>query len=84
MLPNDCETRWGSTYTMLKRFIEQQQAICAVFLEDRGARQFMPSDDELSTAEELVEVFKDNQWREVPHSWNGFSPPTQVTFAHIG
>ena len=33
-LPNDCDTRWGSTYTMLKRFIEQQQAICAAFLED--------------------------------------------------
>ena len=40
---------------MLNRFIEQQQAICAVFLENRDTRQFMPSDDEISVAEELVE-----------------------------
>jgi len=25
-------TRWGSIYAMLKWFIEQQKAICAVFL----------------------------------------------------
>ena len=48
----------GSTDTMLKRFIEQQQAICAVFLEDQEARQFIPSDDELSAAEELVAVLE--------------------------
>ena len=52
-LLNDCITRWGSTYAMLNRFIEQQQAICAVY---RDARQFMPSDDEISAAKELVEV----------------------------
>ena len=58
-LINDCNTRWGSTYSMLKRFIEQQQPICAVFLEDRDARQFMPSDDEISAAElvAVLEVF---------------------------
>ena len=53
---NDCVTRWGSTFAMLKRFIEQQQAICAVFLENRDSRQFMPSDAELSAVEELVSV----------------------------
>ena len=31
-LLNDYITRWGSTYAMLNQFIEQQQAICAVFL----------------------------------------------------
>ena len=43
-LLNDYITRWGSTYAMLNQFIEQQQAICAVFLENQDARQFMPSD----------------------------------------
>ena len=57
-LLGDCVTRWGSTYAMLNRFIEQQQAICAVFLEDRDARQFMPSDDEISAAEELVAMLE--------------------------
>ena len=42
---------------MLKRFIEQQQPICGVFLEGRDARQFMPS-DEISAAEELVVVLE--------------------------
>ena len=28
-------TRWGSTYSMVKRVIEQQQAICAVLATDR-------------------------------------------------
>ena len=43
---------------MLNRFIEQQQAICAVFLENRDATQFMPSDDEISAAQELVEMLE--------------------------
>ena len=30
---NDCIARWGRTFVILNRFIEQQQAICAVFLE---------------------------------------------------
>ena len=37
---------------MLKRFIEQQKAICAVFLEDRDARQFMLSDVHYTIVEE--------------------------------
>ena len=42
----NCMTRWGSTYSMLKRFIKQHQPIiCAVFLENHDARQFMPSDN---------------------------------------
>ena len=57
-LINDCVTRWGSTYSMLQRFIEQQHPICAVYLEDRDARQFMPSDTEISAAEELVAILE--------------------------
>ena len=57
-LINDCITRWGSTYEMLKRFIEQQQAICAMLLEDGDNRSLMPSTDEIATMEELVEILK--------------------------
>ena len=57
-LINDCITRWGSTYEMLKRFLEQQQAICAMLLEDGDNRSLMPSTDEITTMEELVEILK--------------------------
>ena len=57
-LINDCITRWGSTYEMLKRFLEQQQAICAMLLEDRDNRSLMPSPEEIATMEELVEILK--------------------------
>ena len=45
----DCITRWGSTYEMLKRSIEQQQAICAMLLEDGDNRSLIPSTDEITT-----------------------------------
>ena len=50
-LINDCITRWDSTYEMLKRFLEQQQAICAMLLEDGDNRSLMPSTDEIATME---------------------------------
>ena len=43
---------------MLKRFLEQQQAICAMLLEDGDNRTLMPSTDEIATMEELVEILK--------------------------
>ena len=45
---------------MLTRFIEQQQAICAVMLEgsSRDDRHLMPTDVEISVAEELIVVIK--------------------------
>ena len=55
-LIDDCVTRWGSAYSMLSRFIEQQQSICAVFLENHDAQQFMPSNEEISAAKELVAI----------------------------
>ena len=57
-LINDCITRWGSTYEMLKRFLEQQQAICATLLDDGGNRSLMPSTDEIATMEELVKILE--------------------------
>ena len=34
-LRQDVSTRWGSTYQMVARILEQQQAICAVLADDR-------------------------------------------------
>lgn len=59
-LKGDCVTRWGSTYTMLERLLEQQQAICAVLLESekRDVRLLMPSSEEFAVAQELTEILK--------------------------
>ena len=59
-LINDCVTQWGSTYNMLIRFVEQQQAICAALLESssRDDRHLMLTDAEISVAEELIVVLK--------------------------
>ena len=53
-LKGDCVTRWGSTYTMLERLLEQQQAICAVLpeSENRDVKLLMPSSEEFAVAEE--------------------------------
>ena len=53
-LIKDCVTRWGSTYDMLVRFTEQQQAICAVLLDNREDCQLMPTDEEMSIVEEMI------------------------------
>ena len=58
MLKSSCVTRWGSTYEMLARFIEQQQAVCAVLLEDGGDRVLMPSSNEFAVIEQLVDILK--------------------------
>ena len=43
---------------MLARFIEQQQAVCAVLLEDGGDRVLMPSSNEFAVIEELLDILK--------------------------
>jgi len=57
-LKSSCVTRWGSTYEMLAWFTEQQQAVCAVLLEDGGDRVLMPSSTEFTVIEELVKILK--------------------------
>ena len=52
MLQN-VETRWGSTYQMIERILEQQQAICSVLVEDRKNWHKMPSDQEFSCPEAI-------------------------------
>ena len=39
-------TRWGSTYDMVSRIVEQQQANSAVLAEDQKNWYRMPSDSE--------------------------------------
>ena len=51
-------TRWGSTYDMVARIIEQQQAICAVLAEDRKNWHRMPSDTDISVLETVYMVLK--------------------------
>ena len=51
-------TRWGSTYDMVARIIEQQQAICAVLAEDHKNWHRMPSDTDISVLETVYMVLK--------------------------
>ena len=52
----DVATRWGSTYEMVSRRVEQQEAVSAVLAEDRKNWYRMPTDTEFSVLEGLVEV----------------------------
>ena len=54
----DVVTRWGSTYKMIARILEQQQAICAVLAEDRKNWHRMPTDNEFSTLEAVASVLE--------------------------
>ena len=52
----DVATRWGSTYEMVYRIVEQQQALSSVLAEDRKNWYKMPTDMEFSVLETIVEV----------------------------
>ena len=51
-------TRWESTYIILERLLEQQQAICAMLLESQNhyVRLLMPSHEECAVAEEVTQI----------------------------
>ena len=51
-------TRWGSTFAMVARIIEQQKAICAVLADDRKCWCKMPSEDEFTTLEDIAKVLE--------------------------
>ena len=54
----DVVTRWGSTYDMIERVIEQQRAISSILAEDRKNWRKMPTDAEFSTMEIVIDVLK--------------------------
>ena len=57
-LISDVVTRWGSTYQMIERILEQQKAISAVLAEDRKNWHHMPTDQEFSVLETVAAVLK--------------------------
>lgn len=57
-LINDVVTRWGSTFEMISRFLEQQQAICGVLAGDRSTWHLMPKDNDISVLEEVTQLLR--------------------------
>lgn len=55
-LVHDGPTHWGSTFDMVDRFCEQQQAICAALAENRNKGCLMPTDIDITTLETVQEV----------------------------
>ena len=53
----DVTTRWGFTFEMVARIIEQQ-AICAVLADDSKSWCKMPSEDEFTTLEDMAKVLE--------------------------
>ena len=49
---------WGSTYLMISRILEQQQALSAVLAEDKKNWHRMPTDTELSVLETVNDILK--------------------------
>ena len=57
-LIGEASTRWGSTYTMVSRIIEQQQAVCAVLVENHKSWSKMLTDQELNTIEVVATILE--------------------------
>ena len=63
-LKTDVSTRWNSAYEMLRRFLEQQPAICAALLspEVRSGRDILTlNETDVGHAEEIVRALKSMQ-----------------------
>ncbi len=73
-LIHDEPTRWGSAYDMVERFLEQQQAVCAVLADNRNKWHLMPKDLDVTTMEALKNVL--GPLREFTDALSGEQHPT--------
>uniref|UniRef100_A0A8C4TFS3 BED-type domain-containing protein n=1 Tax=Erpetoichthys calabaricus TaxID=27687 RepID=A0A8C4TFS3_ERPCA len=55
-LIQDEATRWGSTAEMISRFLEQQQAVCAVLATDKNAWHLMLKDTDIAVLEDVSQI----------------------------
>lgn len=49
-------TRWGSTFEIISRFLEQQQAVCAVLAGHRSTWHLMPKDNDIIVLEKVKQL----------------------------
>ncbi|XP_041654041.1 E3 SUMO-protein ligase ZBED1-like [Cheilinus undulatus] len=57
-LIQDVVTRWGSTYDMMSRFVEQHTAVAATLMGDRNTRHLVLKGSYISTLEDACKVLK--------------------------
>ena len=57
LLIQDVTTRWGSTGAMVGKFLEQQEAVSAVFAQDLKLCNLMPSEKILATLVDVDALF---------------------------
>lgn len=55
---NDCETRWGSTFKAIERFLEQEAAIRKVLTHDYSSTHLIMSGAQLTTLNSIYEALK--------------------------
>jgi len=47
---------------MLQRFIEQQQAVCAVLATERGPWHLMPKEADIAVIEQVLQILQPLLW----------------------